>query len=80
MVGTIVIPAFASLALMCRIRRNVKAMKENADPRIIVCEGPTLCPFAGKEAIRASKDGCPLCKHIVINGDETEIEYQRKAH
>ena len=46
---------------------------------VIVCAGAPDCELQGDDAIKAANDGCPLCRHIVINEDGTETEYQRKA-
>ena len=44
---------------------------------VIICAGPPACELQGDEAIHAANDGCPLCRHIVINEDGTETEYRR---
>lgn len=46
---------------------------------VVCCQGPPQCLFQGDEAIRNAQQGCPLCRHIVIEPDGSEYEYQVPA-
>lgn len=46
---------------------------------VICCEGPPLCQFQGDEAVQNANDGCPLCRRLVMNGDDTVLEYRMLA-
>lgn len=47
---------------------------------VIVCCGPPDCLLQGDQAVQNQKDGCPLCKRILIRADGTETEYSAKAN
>lgn len=42
------------------------------DPRVVVCQGPPICPLEGDEAVRAAADGCLWCKRITFHPDGSE--------
>lgn len=46
---------------------------------VVCCAGPPQCLFQGDEAIRNAQQGCPLCRHIVIEPDGSEYEYKMPA-
>ncbi len=44
------------------------------ESEIIICAGPPDCLFEDDAAVQNQKDGCPLCRRIVIKADGSEIE------
>jgi len=44
----------------------------DADPVIVVCQGPPRCLLDGDEAIAAQARGCYWCRRIIVHADGTE--------
>lgn len=57
----------------------MKSLPDQEGIEVICCEGPPMCPFEDDEAIQNAQQGCPLCRHIVIEPDGSESEYKVKA-
>ena len=47
-------------------------MKDDADPVVIVCQGPPICDLQGDEAVKFQEAGCVWCKKIICHPDGTE--------
>lgn len=47
---------------------------DEAEPAVIVCQGPPRCPLEGDDAVAAAEAGCVWCeRHRVLDSGEWHV-------